>query len=200
VRQKARLTPKQQKFVDEYLVDLNATQAAIRAGYSSTNADKIGSQLLGKTRVSEAIQQAMQKRGQRTGVTQDQVIRQLAKVAFLDIRDVVTWDEKSIRIRPSADVDGTVLTEVSETMTESGWTKKIKIADRMRALELLGKHLGTFIPEQERQESMLRAEKLRAEIDKARGVEDSDESDDGFLEALKGRASALWGEPDDAQD
>lgn len=63
------LTPKQQLFVEEYLIDLNATQAAIRAGYSPNNADKIGSELLGKTRVSEAIKIAMAERSRRTGST-----------------------------------------------------------------------------------------------------------------------------------
>ena len=60
------LTPKQARFVQEYLVDLNATAAAKRAGYSAKNADKIGSELLGKTRVSDAIQAAVKQREQRT--------------------------------------------------------------------------------------------------------------------------------------
>jgi phage terminase small subunit len=139
-----RLTPKQKRFVDEYLIDLNATQAAIRAGYSKKNAGKIGPELLGKTRISEAIRSSMQKREQRTEVTQDMVVKQLAKIAFLDIKDVVEWNDQSIRIKPSESVDGTVLAEVSETMTESGWTKKVKMSDRMRALDMLGRHLGMF--------------------------------------------------------
>ncbi len=71
------LTPKQQAFVTEYLVDLNATQAAIRAGYSERNADKIGPELLGKTRVAEAIQAALAARSQRTEITQDYVLTRL---------------------------------------------------------------------------------------------------------------------------
>ena len=69
-----KLTPKQQRFVEEYLVDLNATQAAIRAGYSERNADKIGSELLGKTRVAEAIREAKQERSERVQMTQDSVL------------------------------------------------------------------------------------------------------------------------------
>ncbi len=76
------LTPKQQRFVEEYLVDLNATQAAIRAGYAPKNADKQGSQLLGKPRVSEAIQEAMKKRSKRTEITQDKVLNEIASNAF----------------------------------------------------------------------------------------------------------------------
>ena len=68
------LTPKQQRFVEEYLIDLNATQAAIRAGYSEKNADKIGSQLLGKTRVAASIRDAQEKRTRRTEITADYVL------------------------------------------------------------------------------------------------------------------------------
>lgn len=75
------LTPKQQRFVDEYLIDLNATQAAIRAGYSAKNADKIGSELLGKTRVSEAIAAAQDARKARTELTQDMVVEGLLSEA-----------------------------------------------------------------------------------------------------------------------
>ncbi len=78
------LTAKQQLFIEEYLVDLNATQAAIRAGYSARNADKIGPELLGKTRVAEAIKVAQQGRSDRTGITQDEVIQGLKKEATLD--------------------------------------------------------------------------------------------------------------------
>ena len=73
----AKLTPKQQRFVDEYLIDLNATQAAIRAGYSPKTSEQQGFQLLKKTSVSEAIEQAQQERQKRTLVTQDDVIRGL---------------------------------------------------------------------------------------------------------------------------
>lgn len=68
------LTPKQQRFVEEYLIDLNATQAAIRAGYSEKNADKIGSQLLGKTRIAASIRDAQEKRTRRTEITADYVL------------------------------------------------------------------------------------------------------------------------------
>ncbi len=74
---KENLTPKQARFVDEYLIDLNATQAAIRAGYSAKNADKIGPELLGKTRVSAAIAEAQAKRSERIAISQDDVVRGL---------------------------------------------------------------------------------------------------------------------------
>lgn len=78
------LTEKQKRFCDEYLIDLNATQAAIRAGYSVKNADKIGSELLGKTRVSETISRKIAERSKRTGINQDRVIQELARIAFVN--------------------------------------------------------------------------------------------------------------------
>lgn len=83
------LTPKQKRFVDEYLIDLNATQAAIRAGYSKRTAEWIGPQLLGKTHVSEAVTERMRARELRTEITQDRVLQELAKIAFSDIRRAI---------------------------------------------------------------------------------------------------------------
>lgn len=144
-RYRQKLTPRQRLFASEYLVDLNATQAAVRAGYSRKNADQIGNQLLGKAIVAKAIQDAMTKREKRTEITQDMVIAQLAKVAFADIKDFVSWDDEGIKIQDSAKVDGTLLNEVSENISElGGRTIKVKRHDAMKALELLGRHLGMF--------------------------------------------------------
>lgn len=89
-----KLTPKQEAFVSEYLIDLNATQAAIRAGYSQKNAGKIGPELLGKTRIAEAIHRAMEKRQERTEVTQDYVISKLKEIADKDASDYTESDLK----------------------------------------------------------------------------------------------------------
>ena len=98
----AKLTAKQQCFVDEYLIDLNATQAAIRAGYSVRNADKIGSELLGKTRVQEAVSARMAERSRRTGINQDRVVLELAKIAFVKMTDLV---DREGRIKDTATDD-----------------------------------------------------------------------------------------------
>jgi len=139
-----KLTDKQQRFVEQYLLDLNATRAAKDAGFSAKTANVKGAQLMANEGIQSAIQRAMTERSKRTEVTADAIVAQLAKIAFVDIKDIVEWDSSGVRVRDSAGVDGTVLTEVSETMSEGGWTKKVKLADRMRALELLGKHLGLF--------------------------------------------------------
>ncbi len=77
-------TPKQARFVEEYLVDLNATQAAIRAGYSKKTANEQGAQLLAKLSIREAVAEAQEARSERTGITQDEVIRGLKKEATLE--------------------------------------------------------------------------------------------------------------------
>ena len=77
----AELTPKQQLFIKESLIDLNATQSAIRAGYSKKNADKIGSELLGKTRIKEAIEKSLTKRTDKLDITAEYVLNSLKEVA-----------------------------------------------------------------------------------------------------------------------
>ena len=143
----AKLTEKQQRFVDEYLIDLNATQAAIRAGYSVKNADKIGSELLGKTRVAEAISEKMADRSKRTGVNQDRVVLELAKIAFVNAADLI--DPKNATIKDGATFDDTAAIQSVKVKTIPGKNgerveREIRLNDKLKALELLGKHLGMW--------------------------------------------------------
>lgn len=143
----AKLTAKQQRFVDEYLIDLNATQAAIRAGYSPSTANEQGAQNLVKLSISNAINQALAERSRRTGITQDRVLRELAKIAFVNANDVIDPDSATVR-QDAADEDlsciQSVKVKTSESDTGSSAEREIKLADKLRALELLGKHLGLF--------------------------------------------------------
>lgn len=135
------LTDKQQRFVDEYLIDLNATQAAIRAGYSVSNADKIGSQLLGKTRVKDALRVAQKELSERVGVRKSQVIAALAAIAFADIGDYVEPD--GLHLRPLASLSRLQrLALVHSSQHKSGIT--IQLHSKVRALDLLAKHLGLY--------------------------------------------------------
>ena len=126
------LTAKQECFVKEYLIDLNATQAAIRAGYSQKNADKIGSELLGKTRVKEKIQEAMDKRSERTQVSADYVLN-----------TIVDTIERCRQAKPVFDKQG----NITYTETEDGDLAQAFVFDAsavLRGAELLGKHLKLF--------------------------------------------------------
>ena len=142
-----KLTTKQKCFIEEYLLDLNATQAAIRAGYSARNADKISSELMGKTRVSEAIKEKMAERSRRTGINQDRVIQELARVAFVNPQNVI--DTETGKIKPEASEDDlaciqSVKVKKTETARTTTVEREVKLADKMKALELLGKHLGMY--------------------------------------------------------
>lgn len=154
---KNKLTPKRQRFVNEYLKDLNATQAAIRAGYSAKTAHVIGPRLKEIPEVKAAIDAAIERRNKRLKIDQDKVIHELAKVALADIKDYLSYrtektqvgvDEEGnpvfdyravIELVPSENVDGTIVQEVS--LSHKG-IFTFKLQDKLKALELLARHLG----------------------------------------------------------
>lgn len=134
-----RLTPKQEIFVREYLVDLNATQAAIRAGYSEKNADKIGSELLGKTRVKAAVDAAISARSKKTEITAEWVLFSLKEVV-----------ERCLTRKPVMEFDYETKTMMQKRDKETGlgvW--EFDAAGANRALELLGRHLKLFTDKHE---------------------------------------------------
>lgn len=147
------LTAKQEAFVHEYLIDLNATQAAIRAGYApkwvASNIDK----LLKNTETQNAIQAALKKRNEKLDITADMVLRELARVAFSDARRLYN-DDGSLKTPNELDDDTAAALAGIDTFEEFdgrgenrrliGHTKKIHRWDKVKSLELLGKHLGLF--------------------------------------------------------
>ncbi len=141
-----KLTAKQQRFVDEYLIDLNATQAAIRAGYSVNTANEQGSQNLTKLSIQQAIAERMAERSKRTGVNQDRVVLELAKVAFVKMTDIVTSEGKIKETATDDDLSciESVKYKCSDSDTGSSVEREVKIASKLKALELLGKHLGMW--------------------------------------------------------
>lgn len=154
------LTDKQRRFVDEYLVDLNATQAAIRAGYSQKTAGQIGEQNLKKLEIAQAIQEAQAARSKRTNITQDMVLRELAKIGFSDIRKVVRWGRTELRVADAEEdgatevhhglaligadeIDDDTAAAISE-ISEGREGLKVKFHDKKGALVDIGRHLGMF--------------------------------------------------------
>ena len=141
-----KLTAKQKKFVEEYLIDLNATQACIRAGYSPKTAMEQGYQLLQKTSVQEAIAESMAERSRRTGINQDRIVQELARIAFVKITDVVDSDGE-ININASDDDLACIESykvEDSDSVNGSSSKREVKLASKIKALELLGKHVGMW--------------------------------------------------------
>jgi len=143
----AKLTKKQQLFVDEYLIDLNATQAAIRAGYSTTSARQIADENMSKPDIKNAIDRAIAERSKRTGVNADRIIRELAKIAFVNPTDVINMDEATILDAATRDDTAAISSvKVKRIPTEDGdiVEREVKVYDKTKALELLGKHIGMF--------------------------------------------------------
>jgi phage terminase small subunit len=164
------LTAKQQRFVEEYLVDLNATQAAIRAGYSEKTAYSIGQENLNKPEIAAAVEQHMAKRSERTDITADKVLKELAKIGFADIRRAIRWysnatvaavdqdidrqmeEEGGVRFAvanqvelvSSSEIDDDTAAAIAEIGQTSTGALKVKFHDKRGALVDIGRHLGMF--------------------------------------------------------
>ena len=138
-----RLTPKQARFVAEYLVDLNATQAAIRAGYSDRVSSEIGYQLLQKTSVQSAIDACQRERSARTGVTADRVVKEIARVAFSNLSDVMEWTPAGIEVKRSDEIAPDAAAAIAE-ISETNAGLKVKLHNKVAALEQLAKHVGLY--------------------------------------------------------
>lgn len=150
------MTKAQKRFCDEYLIDLNATRA-YKVAYPNTKKEETassnGSRMLRNDKVQKYISEKIKEREKRTEVTQDRVINELAKIAFMDIRKLYTENGK---LKNIADIDSDTAGAISslETLEEYdgygddrekiGDTQKVKLLDKTKALELLGRHLGMF--------------------------------------------------------
>lgn len=150
------MTDAQKKFCDEYLIDLNATKA-YKVAYPNCKKDETAnaasSRMLRNVKIQEYISERMKQREQRTEITQDMVIKELAKIAFLDIRKLYT---ENGQLKNIADIDSDTAGAISqlETLEEYdgygddrekiGDTQKVKLLNKTKALELLGRHLGMF--------------------------------------------------------
>lgn len=143
------MTPKQRRFCEEYLIDLNAAQAAIRAGYSKKTARIVASKLLTKANIQEIINDLMRDRQQRTHITQDRVLQELGRIALFDIRKLYREDGALKSPHELGDDAAAVLSGIdvvemvsSESESVVMHTKKVKIFDKNVALTLAMRHLG----------------------------------------------------------
>ena len=142
------LTPKQEDFVREYLKDLNGKQAAIRAGYAQGSAEVTASRLLRNAKVSAALSDAQAERSKRVEIDADWVLRRLAAEADADVADLYD-DEGSLKpvkewplIWRQGLVGGIDVEEIREDGVTVGQIRKVKLSDRIKRIELIGKHVG----------------------------------------------------------
>jgi len=149
------LSARQKRFVDEYLIDLNATQAAIRAGYSKRAARAIGSENLTKPDIAAAVEQALAKRSERLEITADRVLEELAKMGFANMQDYMAvgpdgdpyLDFSALTRDQAAALVEVTVEDFKDGRGDAGRDVrrvKFKLADKISALTGIGRHLGMF--------------------------------------------------------
>jgi phage terminase small subunit len=146
----AALSAKQQRFIEEYLIDLNGTQAAIRAGYSVKTADRMASENLRKPDIQKALQEKQAARAERTQITQDKVLVEIARLAFNDPRRAFDGNGNLLSIQDWPDEVAAAISSIKVTEVKTGDSeietslKEIKFWDKGAAQEKLCKHLGMY--------------------------------------------------------
>lgn len=140
------LTKKQKIFANEYLIDLNATRA-YKAAYPNVKKDETaaqaGSRMLRNVKVASYIQKRMDERTQRTEITQDMVLMELAKIGFANITDYVTIKKGFVEIKSTDQIPPEKLGAIA-SIKEGANGIEVKLNDKQKALELIGRHLGMF--------------------------------------------------------
>jgi phage terminase small subunit len=149
-----KLTDKQEQFCQEYLIDLNATQAAIRAGYSVNTARSLGQENLTKPDIQARVSELNKSRLEATGISQKRVLEEYAKIAFFDIREIFDVDGGLTNVKQLDANNAGAIASIKSTeewgedddgnKIITGTVKEIKVFDKIRALQDLGKHLGLF--------------------------------------------------------
>lgn len=146
----AALTDKQERFIKEYLIDLNATQAAKRAGYSEKTAQEIGSQNLSKVIIQTAIQKAQRERHERLQIDADYVLNRHVEIDQMDVADIFDDDGSMLSVlnwpkcwrTTISGIDISEMVNASDNEVIISVLKKIKWPDKLRNIELLGKHIS----------------------------------------------------------
>jgi phage terminase small subunit len=139
---------KHQRFCEEFIIDLNGKQAAIRTGYSELRAAATAADLLTRKDVQDYITQLKKDRSERTEITADMVIKELAKLGFSDIKEYYESENKTIDVTKLENRLSAAISSIKITETEGDWgsktVKEFKLHDKLSALDKIGKHLGIF--------------------------------------------------------
>lgn len=170
------LTEKQARFVAEYLVDLNATEAAKRAGYSEKTAYSIGFENLRKPEIQDALQKAMADRAKRTEISQDRVLKELAAIGFAKATDYVQIRDGCVHLTET-DALAEEQRRAISSIKEGKFGVELRLHDKLRALQMIGEHIGMFTGKE---------------------AERDDIEDDGLMSALDKLAGNLFDDGDDS--
>ena len=191
------LTPKQQRYCEEFLVDCNQTKAAERAGYSPRSAKATASELMDDPRIQAEIARLQLLRAERTQITADQVVRELAIVAFSDIGDYASWGAEAFRLdfklNASDKIDPAkrrAIESVTERVGRGSVQRGIKLHGKVAALEQLGRHFGIF---KDKTEVSMSRETILALMTQIAGAIERVIPDPVLLEKIEGALRALAG-------
>jgi phage terminase small subunit len=181
------LSPQELVFIEEYLVDMNPREAAVRAGFKPGQARKHANALLEKQHVQEAIEAAVTARIRRLHLSQDRVLEEYARLAFSNIGDYVDWNAGHITVRAKNEITldkRAAIQEITETTNREGTQIKLKLYDKKQALDAIAKHMGMFNEKLtiEMQESIsdtitkgrqriIEAERVESKLDEAQKAE-----------------------------
>ena len=145
------LTPKQRTFVREYQLDLNATQAAIRAGYSAKTARSQGQRLLTNVDIRALVRQGQERLAAKAEVTKEGIVEHCRQIMETELRDVLSWDGKTLTVKAFKDIPGAVhpsIESIKQTKGADGSTRlEVKLHDKLRAISELNKMLGFHVTE-----------------------------------------------------
>ena len=152
-KHRRRITPMQWRFIDEYLIDMNGARSVIRAGYSRRGAKQVGSRLLRRPAIRDEIARRIAARSQRTAITADRVLEELARIAFANLMDYMRPGEGGDLVvdfsRLSRDQAAALVEVTVEDSRRSDGREvrriRFKLADKLAALVALGRHLGMFV-------------------------------------------------------
>jgi len=139
---------RREQFCREYLIDNNGLQAATRAGYAPGRSSAVAaSRLLTDVNVRSRIDELRKRAIEKSGVTPERVLQELARIAFSDPRSVMEWGPNGVKLKPSSELtddEAAAVAEVGETTTKDGGSLRVKMVDKLGALDKIGRHLGMF--------------------------------------------------------
>jgi len=144
----AKLTPREQRFLEEYAIDLDPTAAALRCGATEAKAQAVGASLLRKPAVAAAVQRLRAARQQQRRVTADRVVEEYARIAFADLRDFFDWGPKGVTLRAKEELTEWQASAIAdiEPSGPNGKGPRLRLHDKKAALDALARHLGLFRP------------------------------------------------------
>ena len=170
----SKLVEKQERFINEYLIDRNGTQAAIRAGYSPKTANEQASRLLANVNVQAELKKRMKAREKRTEITQDKVLKELATIGFCKITDYLSVVNGSLIVKDTSEIELDRIPAISRIKPSQAGLELV-FHDKVKALELIGEHLGMWKDNSVNTDALERLDSILSEMRNNANIEQETE-------------------------